>query len=81
VKVAYLEKQKQSASTGVRPMPLDIQESLKTLRFRFRRNVAFRPVMGRSGGARFYRVDGKLWAESEILLWAGSGRTRSTESD
>jgi hypothetical protein len=31
--------------------------------------------MGR-GGARFYRIAGKLRAESEILLWAGSSRQR-----
>ena len=49
--------------------PLDIQETLKILRFRFRRNVGFRPVIGH-GGACFYRIDGRLRAESEILLWA-----------
>jgi hypothetical protein len=58
----------------VAPMPLgDIQESLKVLRFRLRRNVGFRPVRGR-GDALFYRIDGKLLAESEILLWVGSIR-------
>jgi hypothetical protein len=78
--VADSEKQnKPAARSGVRAMPLrpprHIQESLKILRFRFRRNVGFRPVMGR-GGARFYRINGKLRAESEILLWTESTRTR-----
>ena len=76
MKVAYLEKQrKRAARSYTPPVPLDIQESLKILRIRFRRNVGFRPVMG-SGGAHFYRVDGRLRAESEILLWVSSGRTR-----
>ncbi len=52
---------------------LDIQEALKVLRFRFRRDVGFRPVRG-SGGLRYYSVDGRLCAEAEILLWAERGR-------
>jgi hypothetical protein len=63
-----------ASSMALRP-PLDIQESLKILLFRFRRKVGFRPVMAR-GGALFYRIDGKLRVESEILLWARSGRAR-----
>jgi hypothetical protein len=39
----------------------------------------FRPVMGCGGGARFYRIDGKLRAESDILLRAGSSRTGPPE--
>ena len=64
---------KPTGRSGAPPMPLrpplDIQETLKILRFRFRRNVGFRPVIGH-GGACFYRIDGRLRAESEILLWA-----------
>ncbi len=54
---------------------LDVQESLKILRFRFRRKVAFRPTV--LGGVRFYLVDGKLRPESEVLTWAASGRKRN----
>ena len=52
---------------------LDIQEALKVLRFRFRRDVGFRPVM-ETGGTSYYSVDGELRAESEILRWAERGR-------
>jgi hypothetical protein len=55
------------------PPPQDIQESLKILRFRFRRKVRFRPILRRSG-RRYYSVDGTLRPEPEILLWATSGR-------
>ena len=77
MKVAYLEKKNKPAGrSGAPPMPLrappDIQESLKILRFGFRRNVGFRPVIG--NGALFYRIDGRLRTESEIVLWAESGR-------
>jgi hypothetical protein len=51
---------------------MDTQESLKILRFRFGREVTFQPVLRR--GERFYFVDGRLRAESEILSWAQSGR-------
>jgi hypothetical protein len=53
---------------------LDIQEALKILRFRFRRDVGFRPALER-GGVAYYSVDGKLQAESEILRWAERGWT------
>ena len=80
MKVEYSEKQNKPAGGSVAPPmalrpPLDIQESLKILRFRFRRNVGFRPVIGHDG-ACFYRIDGRLRVESEILLWAWSGRVR-----
>jgi hypothetical protein len=72
------DKRSKAVRSGTAPTPLrpslDIQESLKILRFRFRRNVGFRPVTGRNG-ARLYRIDGKLRPESEILLWVESGRT------
>ncbi len=59
---------------------LDIQEALKILRFRFRRNVVFRPALQRAGVA-YYLVDGKLRAESEIVRWAERGRMPATQTE
>jgi hypothetical protein len=39
-------------------------------------SVSYRPVIGH-GGACFYRIDGRLRVESEILLWAGPCRAES----
>jgi hypothetical protein len=47
---------------------LDTQESLKILQFRFGRKVGFRPAVVRRG-VRYYPIDGKLRAESEIVSW------------
>jgi hypothetical protein len=58
---------------------LDIQEALKILRFRFQRDVAFRPVRER-GGVAYYSVDGKLRPESEILRWAERGQPPASQS-
>ena len=52
--------------------PLDIQESLKILRYRFGREVAFHPVI-LDRGVHYYAVDGKLLPESEILSMTSSG--------
>lgn len=60
--------------TEFKPRTTDIQESLKILRFRFGRKVGFRPVIARRG-ARFYPVEGKLYAETEIVSWIESGRS------
>ncbi len=46
----------------------DVQVSLKILQFRFGLDVAFRPVVVRRG-VRYYFVEGKLRAESDILSW------------
>ena len=54
--------------TAVKKRALDIQESLKILQFRFGRKVGFRPLVVRRG-MRYYPVDGKLRAESEIVSW------------
>ncbi len=51
---------------------IDIQEALKILRFRFRRDVGFRPAK-ESGGVAYYSVDGELRPEWEILRWAEQG--------
>ena len=58
---------------------LDIQEALKVLRFRFQRDVAFRPVKER-GGVAYYSVDGKLRAETGILRWAERGQPPASQS-
>jgi hypothetical protein len=59
----------------------DIQELLKILQFRYGREVGFRPVVVRSG-LRYYPIDGKLRAESEIVSWTAdtdpNGRRVST---
>ena len=53
---------------AVKARAVDIQESLKILRFRYGRKVGFLPVVvGR--GVRFYPVEGKLCSESEIVSW------------
>ena len=56
----------------------DIQESLKILKFRYRRKVGFQPVVRR--GVRFYSVERKLYPESEIVSWIESGDRRGTAS-
>ena len=58
---------------------LDIQEALKVLRFRFQKDVAFRPVKER-GGVAYYSVDGKLRAETGILRWAERGQPPASQS-
>jgi len=78
--VADSEKQnKPAARSGVRAMPLrpprHIQESLKILRFRFRRNVGFSTRHGARRRALLshqWQVAGRV----EILLWTESTRTR-----
>jgi len=52
--------------TAIRSHALDVQESLKILKYRFGRKVGFRPVVVRRG-VRCYPVDGQLRAESEIV--------------
>lgn len=59
---------------AVKAQALDIQESLKILQFRFGRKVGFRPVVVRRG-LRYYPVDGKLRAESEVVSWTEAGRS------
>lgn len=59
---------------AVRVRAVDIQESLKILRFRYGRRVGFRPVTMRRG-VRFYPVEGKLCSESEIVSWIEIGRS------
>ena len=53
--------------TAIKTPTLDIQESLKILQFRFGRKVGFRPWAVRRG-VRYYPVDGKLLAESQIIV-------------
>ena len=60
--------------TAVKARAVDIQESLKILQFRFGRHVGFRPVVVRRS-VRYYPVEGKLYAESEIVSWTEAGRS------
>ena len=60
--------------TVVKAGAVDIQESLKILQFRYGRRVGVRPVAV-SRGVRFYSVEGKPRAESEILSWIEARRS------
>ena len=56
---------------AVKARPVDIQESLKILQFRFARKVGFQPAVVRRG-VRYYPIDGEGRAESELVSFAGS---------
>jgi hypothetical protein len=67
--------------TAIRARALGVQESLKILKYRFGREVGFRPVVvGR--GVRCYPVEGKLRPESEIVTWTrGTDRRLASSVD
>ena len=60
--------------TAVKARAVDIQESLKILRFRYGRKVAFRPI-ALHRGVRSYLIEGKLFSESQIVSWVEAGRS------
>ena len=70
------KKSKLPKHAAVNPKAADIQESLKILQFRFGHKVGFRPVIARLG-VPYYRVDGKLRAESEIVSFVELSQPKS----